>query len=84
MNNDNLLTVKELAAALGHHPSFVYAMRSSGFRMVGGKSSAKEAEEWLDSSGFRVVRGRPVTGPLGPRSRAVRKKKAGWNNHPAC
>lgn len=47
MNSDQkLLSVKELAAALGKHRNYVHAMRSRGFMMPGGTATLSEARAW--------------------------------------
>ena len=80
------LTVKELAVAIGHHTSFVYSMRTAGFSMVNGLATKKEAELWLLSSGFRMVKGRTYLGPMvtGPLARAHREglKRQGNGEQP--
>lgn len=76
MNEENnKLTVKELAVAIGHHTSFVYAMRTAGFNMVNDLATKEEAELWLLSSGFRLVRKQVKLGPMvtGPLARAHRE-----------
>jgi hypothetical protein len=42
-----LLTRKELAAALKRHVSYVSAMRRKGFKMPGGTATLAEAREFL-------------------------------------
>lgn len=42
-----LLTVKELAWELKHHPSYVYAMRQAGFQMPGNRTTLAAAMDWL-------------------------------------
>ena len=42
-----LLTCKELAAALRRNVSFVWAMRRQGFIMPGGTATLEEARVWL-------------------------------------
>lgn len=42
-----LLTSKELAAALGHHRNYVDAMKRAGFQMPGGMATVDEARAWL-------------------------------------
>lgn len=45
---DELLCVKELADRMGHHANFVYAMKSDGFPMPGGRSTVHAALEFLE------------------------------------
>ena len=45
---DDLLCAKELADRLGHHPNFVYAMKSEGFPMPGNVSTIHAALNWLE------------------------------------
>jgi hypothetical protein len=53
------LCVKELAAALGKHASFVYAMRGAGFEMKWNAdlrceaATVPQAKQWLHKTGFR-------------------------------
>lgn len=53
------LCVKELADALGKHPSFVYAMRGAGFVMKWNAdlrceaATPDQAKDWLRETGFR-------------------------------
>lgn len=42
-----LMTVKELAAAMKRSPWYVYAMRRAGFPMPGGTATVQEARDWL-------------------------------------
>lgn len=64
--NDSPLCVKQLAAALDRHTSFVYAMRAAGFVMKWNAelrcqaATVAEAKTWLQATGFRVIRGRGV------------------------
>lgn len=44
---DKLLSVCELAAALGRSESYVWAMRRKGFNMPGGKATVNEARAFL-------------------------------------
>lgn len=44
---DDLLTCKELADALKRHVTYVYAMRRSGFVMVGGLATVRQAMAFL-------------------------------------
>ncbi len=46
-NLEPLLSVKELAAVLGRHPSYLYGMRHAGFQMVGARATVQEALDWL-------------------------------------
>jgi hypothetical protein len=43
---EKLLTIKELAAAIGRARSYVAAMKSRGFPMPGGTASVSEARAW--------------------------------------
>lgn len=58
------LCVKQLAAALDRHPSFVYKMRLAGFIMEFDANlrcqaaTVTQARAWLKATGFRVVNGR--------------------------
>lgn len=45
--NEKLMTVKELADALGRHRNYVTAMNRLGFRMPGGRATLSEARAWL-------------------------------------
>ncbi len=51
--------VKELADKLGHHASFVYAMRGAGFVMQWDAqlrceaASVADAQLWIERTGFR-------------------------------
>ena len=60
---DTPLCVKQLAAALDRHPSFVYCMRGSGFVMRwdatirGEAATVNEARAWLKATGFRIING---------------------------
>jgi hypothetical protein len=45
---DDLLCAKELADRLGHHPNYVYAMKTDGFPMPGGVSTVHTAIAWLE------------------------------------
>jgi len=53
------LCVKELADKLGHHASFVYAMRGAGFVMKWDAelrceaATVKQALDWIKETGFR-------------------------------
>jgi hypothetical protein len=44
---NRLLAPKELAAALGRHRSFVFAMKKAGFPMPGNRATLAEAQSWL-------------------------------------
>jgi hypothetical protein len=56
---DAPLCVKELAAALGKHASFVYAMRGAGFVMRWSSelrceaATVEQAKQWLSKTGWR-------------------------------
>lgn len=43
----SLLTIKELAAALGKNRTYVAAMKRRGFTMSGGLATVTEARAWL-------------------------------------
>lgn len=43
----DLLTTKELAAMLKRAPGYVYAMKTRGFPMPGGRARLAEALSWL-------------------------------------
>jgi len=45
-----LLTPKELAAALKRHVNYVYWMRRRGFRMVAYRTTLTAALEWLKAN----------------------------------
>jgi hypothetical protein len=47
MDDEQLLTAKELAARLRKHVSYVYAMRREGFRMPGRVATIRAALVWL-------------------------------------
>lgn len=53
------LSVKELAAALGVSVTYVYLMIKCGFPLhqVDRTASLSDAQDWLKSTHFRVVRG---------------------------
>ena len=42
-----LLSRKELAAALKRSRQYVWAMEKAGFKVIGGMSTLEEAGEWL-------------------------------------
>ncbi len=42
-----LLTCKELAFELNRNVSYVYAMRSAGFKMPAGRATISDAVTWL-------------------------------------
>ena len=44
---EQLLTAKELAAALRRHPTYVYAMRKAGFPMPGFRATLSAAIAWV-------------------------------------
>lgn len=44
---NRLLSVKELAFELGRHTSYVYRMTQVGFPMNGGRTTLRQAREWL-------------------------------------
>lgn len=44
-----LLTIKELASALGRSRMYVFAMRQKGFRMKRAKGMAKSERNWVAS-----------------------------------
>jgi hypothetical protein len=46
-NGDTPLCTKQLAAAIHRHPSYLYAMRASGFPMPAGLSTPNAALQWL-------------------------------------
>lgn len=56
-----LLTVKELAWALGRKPHYVYHMRMVGFSRGKRMATLPEARRWLELTGFTIRDGRPVT-----------------------
>lgn len=43
----DLLSIKELAFALGRGRTYVFAMKVRGFRMPGGRATLAEARVWL-------------------------------------
>ena len=47
MNNDPLLSMKELAAELKRGRTYVWAMKRRGFLMPGGRARLSEALTWL-------------------------------------
>lgn len=55
----DLLTAKEIAAALRRHPSYVYAMRRRGFPMPGKRATLTEAQSWLQKHPEPRKRGLP-------------------------
>ena len=44
---DRLLSVKELAGALGRSERYIWYLRACGFQMPGGRASLREAKEFL-------------------------------------
>lgn len=46
---NELLTIKELAAALKKSRSYIQAMKRRGFQMPGGVATIDEARAWLRS-----------------------------------
>lgn len=44
---NDLLTIKELAAALKRSRTYVQAMKRRGFQMPGGVATVAEARKWL-------------------------------------
>jgi hypothetical protein len=46
-----LFTIKELAALLKRHRSFVFAMKARGFQMVNNRATFGEAKKWLEENG---------------------------------
>ncbi len=46
-----LMSCKELAAALHRNVSFLYAMRRHGFRMPGDRGTLQSARDWLAVNG---------------------------------
>jgi hypothetical protein len=42
-----LLTCKELAFELNRNVTYVYAMRTAGFEMPGGRATVSDAVTWL-------------------------------------
>lgn len=44
---DPLLSIKELAAALGRHRSYIHAMKARGFKMPGDRATLHEARQFL-------------------------------------
>jgi hypothetical protein len=46
-NPHELLTGKQLAAALGRERTYISAMKRRGFEMPGGLATVAEAREWL-------------------------------------
>jgi hypothetical protein len=47
---EKLLSIKELAEALGKHRNYVGAMKARGFEMPGGTATVTEAREWLKNN----------------------------------
>jgi hypothetical protein len=45
---ERLLSVKEIAAALGHSRTYVEAMKRRGFLMPGGRTTLERARAWLE------------------------------------
>lgn len=58
-----LLSVKELAAELRRHDSYVYKMRAQGFRMPGGTATVAEARAWLEQHPHPRARRKVATTP---------------------
>jgi hypothetical protein len=54
------LTVKELAAALGRHTSYVYKARRVGFVMRNGVATVSEWRAWVARTHYHVVHGDPA------------------------
>lgn len=46
-DHHQLLTMKELGAALRRPRSYIQAMKSRGFKMPGGQATLNEARAWL-------------------------------------
>lgn len=53
------LNVKQLAAALGKHTSYVYRMRQVGFKMPGGTCTVGYAYAWIRDHQFKLIDGVP-------------------------
>ena len=47
INQDELLTCKELAWILKRHVGYVYKARQLGFRMPGGRATVRQFIRWL-------------------------------------
>lgn len=47
MNEEKLLSGKELAAALGRERTYIFWMKRRGFQMPGNLATLKEARAWL-------------------------------------
>lgn len=47
---NELMSCKELAYALKRDVSYIYTMRTRGFRMVGDRATVNQALEWLASN----------------------------------
>ena len=45
--NNELLSVKEVAYAIGRNVSYVYRMRRIGFKMPGGRTTIAEVKQFL-------------------------------------
>jgi hypothetical protein len=60
-----LLTIKELAAAVKRHRSYISAMKRDGFPMPGGLASVREFREFLARNPFPRRR-RPKARECGP------------------
>ena len=55
-NTEPLLTIKELADLLKRSTAYVYAMKKSGFTMIGNRTTFSEAMRWLaDNPNFRTT-----------------------------
>jgi hypothetical protein len=63
----DLLSVKELAAALKKHPSYVYSMKAHGFRMVSRLTTLNAALRWLARHPNPRGRRHEPNGALNPR-----------------
>jgi hypothetical protein len=46
--SEKRLNCKELAAALGYHPTYISAMRRAGFVMPHNRGTVSAAVEWLE------------------------------------
>jgi len=49
--NDELLTAQELADRLKRSESYVRALKRSGFKMTGNRTTLAEARDWLRKHG---------------------------------
>lgn len=47
MSTDRLLSIKELAFALGRGRTYIWAMTRRGFKMPGGRATLADALAWL-------------------------------------